>query len=200
MSYVRIDMPEFLRYIKLMNKMVDDIIEANDEFARKIEEAGAEWYDDIYKDARNQLFRMQAPTNRFIDQLEELDSDLVLWYCDLYENYAEDKSYDRPVVSMGRTKIIDDQSSQNDGVFRASVTAITTYVNGTRSYTSNIREELDSFRRINNEFADSFHSRRYAEINARLLPVMRDICSLLNEMDALANYVEKKITAIGKHE
>ncbi len=193
---VKIDMPEFQRYIKLMNDMVENMVDANKTMAQVIEAAETEWYDDIYKDARNQIFDMQPLTNGFIERLEALDEDLVKWYCKLYEKYACVTDYVRPRVDMRRTEIKSGEIMKNDERFRVSKNALENYVSAAKKYTAEIRGELDSFQTHNTQFAEHFQTRRYEEITNTLIPIIKDMRNLLNEIDGLAGFVENKIETI----
>lgn len=198
MSYVEIDMPEFNRYIKLMNKIVNELCVSNKTFANKIielEESG--WRDDVYKEARNQLLRMQTPTNEFISILEELDERLISWYCALYEEYVK-SSYSRPVIDMGRVEKISDAVKKQDEHYRVSVETLESYVQSTTAYTTSIRDLLTEFFQHHRNFAEYFHSRRYEEITDALQKPKNAMVAILNEMDGLAAFVKSKVDIIRK--
>ncbi len=198
MSAVVINMSYFEKYIKDMNEMVNRIVYANKEFAMVIENLVAEWNDDIYKEARNNIFHMQEPTNKFISTLEELDNNLVSWYCELYEEYMNRYDYVRPTIDMARTVVKEDEAKHNDDNVHASVETLESYVESSRKYTETIRSEMDSFQRNNIELGNYFRTRRYQEINDRTAVEISDMLEILNSMDGLAQYVEKKIATLRK--
>ncbi len=198
-DHIEIDMPQFEAYIKKMNAVVKNLVESNRIFTRTIQTLESEgWCDDVYRDAHNYLMEMQGETNVFINILYELDSELVMWYGGIFEEYA-DEDYTPPHIDMETVAVIPELVRRNDAHFRVSLSTVETYVNSTRKYVEQITAELDDFDTTHDDFAEYFQTAQYDRLTDELRIPLDNMRQILEEMDAYADYVDRKKPLIWKH-
>ncbi len=198
-DHIEIDMPQFEAYIKKMNAVVKNLVESNRIFTRTIQTLESEgWCDDVYRDAHNYLMEMQGETNVFINILYELDSELVMWYGGIFEEYA-DEDYTPPHIDMETVAVIPELVRRNDAHFRVSLSTVETYVNSTRKYVEQITAELDDFDTTHDDFAEHFQTAQYDRLTDELRIPLDNMRQILEEMDAYADYVDRKKPLIWKH-